>query len=91
MSILWVILAGLIVGAIARLILPGRDPIGFLGTIAVGVGGAFLGWWIGRELVGAQAVHDHGWLWAIGGAVLILFLVRAFTYRRSGLFAGRRW
>ena len=91
MSILWVILGGLIVGAIARLLVPGRDPIGFPGTLAVGVGGAFLGWWIGRELVGAHAVKEHAWLWAIGGAAVLVLAIRAFTTRRRGVFSGRRW
>jgi uncharacterized membrane protein YeaQ/YmgE (transglycosylase-associated protein family) len=89
MSILWVILGGLIVGVIARLLVPGRDRIGFFGTLAVGVGGAFLGWWIGRELVGVHAVKEHAWLWAIGGAAIVVLLSRLLTRRRT-VFA-RRW
>jgi uncharacterized membrane protein YeaQ/YmgE (transglycosylase-associated protein family) len=88
-AILWIVIGGLIVGVIARLLVPGRDPIGFLGTLIVGVGGAFLGWWIGRALVGAHSVHDHPWLWAIGGAVILVLVSRLFT--RRGLLAGRRW
>jgi uncharacterized membrane protein YeaQ/YmgE (transglycosylase-associated protein family) len=95
MSILGVLLIGLIAGALARLLTPGRDPIGFLGTLAVGVGGAFLGWWIGRSIVGRGGVVDHPIIWAIIGSVLVLLLLRAIAGRtRMSRFAGRwgrRW
>jgi uncharacterized membrane protein YeaQ/YmgE (transglycosylase-associated protein family) len=90
-AILWIVFGGLIVGAIARLLVPGRQPIGFLGTIAVGIGGAFLGWWIGRAIVGAHDVKEYAGLWAVGGAVILVLVIRAFMYRRSGLFTSRRW
>jgi uncharacterized membrane protein YeaQ/YmgE (transglycosylase-associated protein family) len=89
MSIVEVILVGLVVGAIARLLVPGRDPIGILGTLAVGVGGSLLGWWLGRDVIGAN-VGAHPWLWSIGGAVLVLLLVRSVTYRRHGFWRSRR-
>ena len=89
-TLLWIILMGLVVGIIARLLVPGRDPIGFLGTLAVGIGGAFLGWWAGRELFGAHSVHQHPWLWAIAGAVVLVLASRLITRRRRPVFA-RRW
>ena len=89
MTILGIILVGLVVGVVARLLVPGRDPIGFLGTLGVGVGGAILGWWAGRALAGTRAVEHHPWLWAIGGAVVVLLVVRSLTYRRG--FFRRRW
>ena len=89
-TILWIVVGGLIVGIIARLLVPGRDPIGFLGTLAVGVGGAFLGWWVGRELFGAHTVHEHPWLWAIAGGIVLVLLSRLVTRRRRTMFA-RRW
>jgi uncharacterized membrane protein YeaQ/YmgE (transglycosylase-associated protein family) len=95
MSILSVLLIGLVAGALARLLLPGRDPIGILGTIAVGVGGAFLGWWIGKAIVGRGGVVDHPIIWAILGSVLLLLLFRAIAGRgRYSRYAGRwgrRW
>jgi uncharacterized membrane protein YeaQ/YmgE (transglycosylase-associated protein family) len=90
MWILAIILSGLVVGAIARLLVPGRDPIGLLGTIGVGVGGALLGLWAGRALVGARSVTLHPWLWSIGGAVVVLLVVRAVTNRRRTFLGGRR-
>jgi uncharacterized membrane protein YeaQ/YmgE (transglycosylase-associated protein family) len=87
MSILAIIIAGLIVGAVARLLVPGPDPMGFLGTLALGVGGSFLGWWVGHELVGRQ-VTLHPWLWSIGGAVVLVLVFRALSRRRMFY---RRW
>ena len=89
-TIVWIIIAGLIVGAIARLLVPGRDPVGFLGTLVIGIGGGFLGFWIGRLIVGAHSVHQNPWLWAIAGAVVLVLFSRLLTYRRRGMFA-RRW
>ncbi len=64
---------GLIVGAIARLIVPGPTPLGLLGTMAAGVGGAFLGGFVGKLLFGAQ--YTPGWIMSIIGAVVIVALV----------------
>ena len=89
-AIISIIIAGLIVGAIARLLVPGRDPVGFLGTLVIGVGGGFLGFWIGSLLVGKHSVNEHPWLWAIAGAVILVLLSRLITRRRRGVFA-RRW
>ncbi|MGZ4121570.1 MAG: GlsB/YeaQ/YmgE family stress response membrane protein [Actinomycetota bacterium] len=81
MSIVELLIVGLIVGAIARLLVPGRQGLGILGTLAIGVAGSFLGWFIGRELVGPR-VSQHPWLWAIGGAVLLVVLLGAIASRR---------
>jgi uncharacterized membrane protein YeaQ/YmgE (transglycosylase-associated protein family) len=88
--IIWIVIAGLIVGALARFLVPGRDPVGFLGTLVIGVGGAFLGYWIGGLLVGNHSVHEHPWLWAIVGAVILVLVSRLITHRRRRMFA-RRW
>jgi len=82
--IVW-ILVGLAVGAIARLLLPGRDPIGCLGTIAVGVLGALIGGALWTELFGPQ--RGVAWIGSVIAAMLILGLFRNVTYRRR---AGRR-
>ena len=79
-SILGYILVGLIVGVLARFLLPGRDPIGFLGTLVIGVLGAVLGGW----LAGAFFAETEGvdWLASIGVAIVLLMLVRAGSRRR---------
>ena len=82
MDIIGLLLMGLVVGAIGRLLVPGRHRLGFLGTMAVGVAGAFLGWWIGRGLVGDR-FHQHPWIWATIGSILIVWVVTALTTRRA--------
>lgn len=74
-------LCGLAVGLIARFLVPGPQPVGFLGTILVGVIGAFVGgaiyWAINGhpgEPFSFAANAWHGWLFSILGAVLVLFL-----------------
>jgi uncharacterized membrane protein YeaQ/YmgE (transglycosylase-associated protein family) len=80
-SILGYILVGLIVGLLARLLVPGRDPIGLLGTLVLGVVGAVLGGW----LAGAFFKETEGvdWLASIGVAVVLVLLVRASSRRRA--------
>jgi len=88
--VLWIIIAGLIVGALARFLVPGRDPVGFLGTLVIGVGGAFLGFWIGGALVGKHSVNENPWLWAVAGGVILVLTSRLLMYRRRRIFT-RRW
>jgi len=80
----WVggIFIGLIAGLIARAITPGRDPSGCLITIALGVGGALLAGFLGRQLNWYQPGEGAGFLAAIVGAVLILLVYRLFANRR---------
>ena len=82
MAIVWLLLMGLVVGAIGRLVVPGRHRLGVLGTMAVGVAGAFLGWGIGKGLVGDR-FHQHPFIWATIGAILIVWVVTALASRRA--------
>jgi uncharacterized membrane protein YeaQ/YmgE (transglycosylase-associated protein family) len=78
----WVV-TGLIVGALARLLLPGRDPVGCLGTIAVGIVGSLLGGLLANLLFhDSTRVTRAGLLGSIVGAILILLVIRAFRPRR---------
>lgn len=79
-SILAILLGGLIVGALARLLVPGRDPIGCIGTVAVGVVGGVIGGLIGQQVVN-QAGPLVSLLFSVLGAVLILLLLRAIAGR----------
>jgi uncharacterized membrane protein YeaQ/YmgE (transglycosylase-associated protein family) len=74
------ILAGVIIGAIARLLLPGRDPIGCLATIGLGILGAVVGGFVWREVFDQQ--DDISWIGAIIAAMVLLFIFRSFTYGR---------
>ena len=83
MSILLWIVFGLLVGAIAKLLLPGDDPGGFLMTIVIGIIGSFLGGGISYLLLGAQGPYEpSGWIMSIIGAIVLLLAYR-FLARRS--------
>ena len=78
----WV-LFGLIVGVVAKLVMPGRDPGGFIVTILLGIAGALLGGGIGR-VMGLYGPDDAaGFLMALAGAILLLVLYRMFVGRRT--------
>ena len=85
MGLVELIITGLIVGAVARLLVPGRQPIGIILTLLAGIVGSLLGWWAGNNVFHAD-VGRYPWLWAIGGAVLVVLLVSSATGR-----SGRRW
>jgi uncharacterized membrane protein YeaQ/YmgE (transglycosylase-associated protein family) len=77
------ILFGLIVGAIAKLLMPGRDPGGFIITMALGIAGALLGGFLGRS-VGWYGPNDSaGFLMSVVGAIALLFLYRLLFVRRT--------
>jgi uncharacterized membrane protein YeaQ/YmgE (transglycosylase-associated protein family) len=76
MDILVWILFGLVVGVVAKLIMPGRDPGGLILTIVLGVIGALLGGWLGRALGLYHAGEPAGFLMAVVGAVIVLAVYR---------------
>lgn len=77
----WLVL-GLIVGTVAKILLPGRDPGGVLGTIVIGVAGAFLGGWLSAEFLDRPVSHNVVdpalWIAAVAGALVLLVLYRIF-------------
>ena len=80
MGIIALCLLGLFAGLIAKAVLPGKDPGGFLLTILLGVGGSFLGGYIAK-LVWKVDIEEHffdtrTWLSAIGGAIVLLVAYR---------------
>jgi uncharacterized membrane protein YeaQ/YmgE (transglycosylase-associated protein family) len=82
----WIVL-GLLAGAIAKLILPGDDPGGFIVTTLIGIAGALLGGFIASALdIGdLDEFFDIGtWLIAIGGSLLLLMIYRLVVGNRSG-------
>jgi uncharacterized membrane protein YeaQ/YmgE (transglycosylase-associated protein family) len=82
MSILGWVLFGFVVGLIARAVMPGRDPIGLIGTIVLGVIGALLGGWTGKALGWYGPDDGAGFLAATVGAVVLLFLYNVLIGRR---------
>jgi uncharacterized membrane protein YeaQ/YmgE (transglycosylase-associated protein family) len=79
--LLW-ILIGAIAGGIAKAIIPGRDPGGCIVTILLGIAGAVLAGWLGNMLGWYKAGEGAGFLAAIVGAILILFIWRLIAGRR---------
>ncbi len=82
MGILAWILFGLIVGALAKLVMPGRDPGGIIVTMLLGIAGAVLGGFAGRALGFYGEGEPAGFLMAFLGAIILLMLYRMMGRRR---------
>lgn len=82
MNILWTIIIGLIVGALAKLIMPGRDGGGMLMTIILGIAGSLLAGFVGRSMGLYDQGEGAGIIASIVGAVLLLAIYRAITRNR---------
>ena len=74
---------GLIVGAIAKLLMPGRDPGGIIVTMLIGVACALVGGWLGQALGWYAPGQPAGFLMSLLGAILLLWLYRLFATRRT--------
>jgi uncharacterized membrane protein YeaQ/YmgE (transglycosylase-associated protein family) len=82
MGILSWILFGLVIGIIAKLLMPGRDPGGFIVTILLGIAGALLGGFIGRAMGFYGPNESAGWIISILGAIILLVIYRMMVRRR---------
>ena len=81
--LLWTALIGLIVGALAKLIMPGKDPGGIFITMLIGIVGSFLGTWLGR-LVGHYGPEDSaGFLMSLVGALILLGIYHLIRRSRA--------
>ena len=76
MDILIWIVFGLVVGVVAKFVMPGRDPGGIIVTIVLGIVGALLGGWIGRALGMYQPGQPAGFVMAVIGAIVVLAVYR---------------
>jgi uncharacterized membrane protein YeaQ/YmgE (transglycosylase-associated protein family) len=85
MHILWMLIIGLVVGALAKLIMPGRDPGGILITMLIGVAGSFIAGLIGRSLGWYQQGESAGFIASIIGALVLLGIYRLAVGRRPVL------
>jgi uncharacterized membrane protein YeaQ/YmgE (transglycosylase-associated protein family) len=82
-TIIWFIVIGLIAGALARLLVPGRDPMGIVATIVLGVIGSFVGGTLWALLtVGRLTLTNASWLGSIIGAIIVLLIWRAIRAKR---------
>ena len=73
--LIWIVF-GLVVGVVAKFVMPGRDPGGMIVTIALGIVGALLGGWIGRALGVYQPGQPAGFIMAVIGAIVVLAVYR---------------
>jgi uncharacterized membrane protein YeaQ/YmgE (transglycosylase-associated protein family) len=81
MSILWMIVIGLVIGALAKLLMPGRDPGGPVITMLLGIAGSIVAGFIGRSAGWYAEGEPAGFIASVLGSVLLLALFRAITSR----------
>ena len=79
--LVWIIIGG-IAGAIAKLLMPGKDPGGIIVTILLGIAGAFIAGWLGHALGWYEAGEGAGFIAAIVGAFILLGIYRLVAGRR---------
>ncbi len=82
MAILSWIVFGLVIGIIAKLLMPGKDPGGFIITILLGIAGALIGGFIGRAMGLYSAGQSAGWILSVLGAIILLALYRMLVRSR---------
>jgi uncharacterized membrane protein YeaQ/YmgE (transglycosylase-associated protein family) len=82
MAILSWIVFGLVIGIIAKLLMPGKDPGGFIVTILLGIAGALVGGFVGRAMGLYSQGQSAGWIMSILGAIVLLAIYRMLVRRR---------
>jgi uncharacterized membrane protein YeaQ/YmgE (transglycosylase-associated protein family) len=81
--VLWAIIIGLIVGALAKAIMPGRDPGGIIVTILIGIAGSVIATFLGRALGWYRNGQGAGFIASLIGAILLLWIYRMILSRRT--------
>lgn len=84
MAIIGTIIIGLLVGLVAKLLMPGRDPGGFIVTILLGIAGAFVATYLGQAIGWYRSGQSAGFIGAVVGAIIILIVYRLIVGRRTG-------
>jgi uncharacterized membrane protein YeaQ/YmgE (transglycosylase-associated protein family) len=80
---LWMAVIGLIVGALAKLIMPGKDPGGIIVTMLLGIAGALLAGWLGQAIGWYKPGEGAGFIMSLIGALILLFIYRLFKGKRA--------
>ncbi|MGZ9213684.1 MAG: GlsB/YeaQ/YmgE family stress response membrane protein [Candidatus Binatia bacterium] len=83
MGIIGWIFFGLVVGVIGKLLMPGRDPGGWVVTILLGIGGALIGGFVGQSLGFYREGEPAGFIMAVIGSILLLVIYRMFAGKRT--------
>lgn len=84
MGLIWTILIGFIAGIIAKFLMPGKDPGGFIITTLIGIGGAVLATYLGKAVGWYDVGESAGFIGAVVGALILLGLYRFFKGRQVG-------
>jgi uncharacterized membrane protein YeaQ/YmgE (transglycosylase-associated protein family) len=82
MHYLWMLIIGLVIGAIAKLIMPGKDPGGIIITMLIGIAGALIAGFLGRAVGWYQEGEPAGFIASVIGAILLLIVYRMIVGRR---------
>jgi uncharacterized membrane protein YeaQ/YmgE (transglycosylase-associated protein family) len=83
MDIIWKIIIGLLAGAVAKFFMPGKDPGGIIITILLGIGGSVVFSYLGQFLGLYKGGETAGFIGAVVGAMILLFLFRIFLRKKS--------
>ena len=83
LSLIWTAFIGLIIGAVAKLIMPGKDPGGWIVTILLGLAGSFIAGYLGRLVGWYKEGQSAGFIMSVLGAVLLLYLYRLFVAKKA--------
>jgi uncharacterized membrane protein YeaQ/YmgE (transglycosylase-associated protein family) len=82
-TIFWTLIIGLVIGAVAKLLMPGKDPGGCIITFLLGIAGAFVAGYIGRVVGWYQPGQPAGFIASVIGAMILLLLYRMIAGRRT--------
>lgn len=83
MTLIWTLIIGLIVGSVAKLLMPGKDPGGIIITMLLGIAGAFVGTFIGQALGLYRNGASAGFIVSVIGAIILLWIYRMFRTRKT--------
>jgi uncharacterized membrane protein YeaQ/YmgE (transglycosylase-associated protein family) len=82
-AIIWTLIIGLIIGVVAKLLMPGRDPGGCIITMLIGVAGSFVASYLGEKMGWYEQGQPAGFIASVIGAMLLLLLYRLIAPRRN--------
>jgi len=83
MHIIWTIIIGLLAGLVAKFVLPGKDPGGFIVTTLIGIAGALIATYLGQAIGWYQAGQSAGFIGAVVGSIILLLLYRLFFRKKQ--------
>jgi len=83
MHLLWTLIIGLVIGAVAKLLMPGKDPGGFIITMLLGVAGSLVATYLGQAIGWYRQGDPAGFIASVIGAMLLLFIYRMFARRST--------